>query len=599
MELLAGAMAFAQLFLPPPLSNLCYRHQIAPSQGPRPTTVINYGPTNPNSIFQDSSAKYHLQNIRGVRFYAIDFNHDTWTDLVVLPNYFSVPQFYLFSPHHRYFLPLDYSPFAKKIQASFLTFVDLDRDNTLDLIAATFNQKSELSQVAVRVFQGKNNHGRISYQERLDVFSAKTHQLLKNFPLASLSVLDFNLDGKLDIFLGGWFRYLLKNTPLNSPDLLLQGNLFHMTDQSFRLSKEWKEQRYPHVYPHAMPTFASSTCDIDQDGYPDILTASSNGYPNRLWINQFSSKRGRIFSDFGHKSGYSGGGQDDPSGWQLRGGGHSLFSLCGDYNNDTIMDIFLGELSHLHTLGQMDTSSMLTGATPSFPPQFIRTPYSHDGPRRSRGDHRGSWLDYNNDGLLDLLLDNSGFPPHSRLTLFEQQPDHSYVNRAKELGLDIVNPVGSIVLDINRDGRMDILTGQDRIRDARIKPRLYLFENTAPRRGKRSLRFFLRGVLSNTRGIGAMVTLQTSRGVQRRWVEYHQGAQASQHSEGISFGLGIGEKALRVMVQWPYRGEQGLKQTRHALGNYQFRHFLSLTLCETGQTRRGHARGVKCTSSVP
>ena len=545
------------------------------------------GPTKKKAFFRESSKKYGLQNKRGIRFYAVDFDQDSWTDLVILPDYFSVPEFYRFSPLQKKFIPLGHNPFRKNIQGSFLNFVDLDKNGLLDVIVATLAQKSELTQISLRTFQGVFVKGKIFYKEILSGIRGSDQKRLWDFPLASLSALDFDLDGKLDLFLGAWFkRDSLQKQVLNTPDMLFKGDFFKFENQSSLLLMEWDKKRNAVIYTNARPTFASSTCDVDQNGYPDILTASSSRYPNKLWLNKVDLRRGGpVFRNFGTETGYA---QDNEGKFELRGGGYTFFSACADYNNDSIMDIFIGELSHFHDSEKVDISSILTGKARSFPPQFIRTSYTHDEKKSwSQGDRRGIWWDYNNDGLLDLLVDNSGFPPHSRMVLFEQGRDHAYQERGNELGVDIVNPVGSIILDVNRDGRMDILTGQSGIRDVNIQPRLYLFENTLPRKGRRSLRFFLRGISSNIQALGAMVILKTSRGIKRQWVEYQQGAQGSQNEEGVSFGLERGEKPLSVTVRWPYREEKGIKKTHYPLSQYQFRHFLFLGLCENGRAKVG------------
>ena len=557
-------------------------------------TIVNYGPTPPpgttSKLFEERSRQYGLEGVRGVRFYAIDFDRDGWTDLAILPDYFSTPEFYHFSPQTKRFERLGYSPLGEDTQGSFLNFADLDGDGSLDVLLGTLVQKSELTKKSLRIFRGSIKSGRLRYEEIPNPFSPNVRKRLLNFPLSSLSLLDFDLDGKLDLFLGGWFYHGPKGEVTNAPDILLKGEGFKFQDTSSLLSNEDASR--------AAPTFASATCDIDLDGYPDILTASSNGHPNKLWLNQQNTSdgqgSGRLFRDFGAESGYA---QDHEGRLQLRGGGHSFFSSCADYNNDSLMDIFLGELFHAHDPKTVDLSSILTGKNLETP-QFIRTPYTNDEQRRwSQGDRRGVWLDYNVDGLTDLLVDNSGFPPRSRLVLFHQNPDHSYEDRAPRAGIDLVNPVGSITLDVNRDGRPDILVGQDRVRDARIRPRLYLFENAIPREGRRSVRFYLRGQTSNARGIGSLVTLETSKGKKRQWVEYHQGPQASQNQEGIQFGLAKGEAPLKVSVHWPYwkgagrptvageaRQRQPSEKTVYSLSRYKFRHFLSLTLHENGKT---------------
>ena len=553
--------------------------------------VVNYGPTHPiarRAAFRESSRKYGLEGVRGVRFYAVDIDQDTWTDLVVLADYFAVPQFYRFEAKRKRFVLLSPSPLHKKIQASFLNFVDLNKDGVLDMVLAVLGQKSELTKRALRIFRGEIRERQLFYHEVEDIFGPK-QEMLVNFPLASLSALDFDLDGKLDFFAGAWLRPGHRGQLVNSADMLFKGDGFQFQDHSFRLSGEWQQRPGPILYPNATPTFASATCDMDSNGHPDILTASSHGYPNKLWLNREGPGRGeRVFVNFGAETGYA---QDDNGRLQLRGGGHTFFVACADYNNDSTMDIFMGELSHAHGSPTVDRSSVLSGRTRSFPLSFIRTPYAHDEQASwSQGDRRGVWLDYDNDGLLDLLVDNSGFPPHSRLVLFHQQSNHAYLNRASELGIDIVNPEGSIVLDINRDGQLDILTGQGRVRDARIRPRLYLFENAIQRKGRRSMRFFLQGRASNARGIGAMLSLQTNRGIKRQWVEYHQGAQGSQNEEGLSFGLRKGERPLQISVRWPARN----LQTTHLLSSYRFSKFLAFTLCEDGSTKVGGWGNATC-----
>ena len=149
------------------------------------------------------------------------------------------------------------------------------------------------------------------------------------------------------------------------------------------------------------------------------------------------------------------------------------------------MDIFLGELSHSYDNESVDRSSILTGSKESFPPFFIRTEYlSHTQTEQwNQGDRRGVWLDYNLDGRIDLLVDNSGFPPHSRLVLFEQDKDHGFSNISTKAGLDIVNPTGTITLDINRDGAPDILTSQNNIRNSEIpRPNVVYHSFLAKRR---------------------------------------------------------------------------------------------------------------------
>lgn len=557
-----------------------------------PTKVIkalNYGPSKKisHSGFIDKTKKYGLDNVSGVRFYGVDFNNDKSTDLIILPDYFSVPEFYQFNKKKQKYQKIKYKPFGRPIRLSYLNFTDINKDGVIDALVVTLNQKSELTKSPLRIFSGKIRKGKIYFTEQQNIIQHSDLEKVKSLPISSVSLFDYDLDGKLDMYLGNWFQYNGDRSTNLVPDWLLKGNRFKFYNYTSVLQGElYKTEPEDRVYPNATPSFATSTCDIDQNGYPDVLVSSSSGYRNKMWMNIYDKKRKvRSYQDYAQSAGLA---FDREGQLELTGGGNTFTMSCADYNNDGIFDVFVGELFHYQDQDSVDRSSILTGKEKNFPPKFIRTQYTNeDAPNWSQGDRRSLWFDYNNDGLLDLLVDNSGFPPDSRLVLFEQQNDHSFINKAMKVGVDIVNPAGSIILDINNDGRMDILTGQSRIRDDNIKSRVYLFENHIPRESKRSIRFYLSGRYSNSDGIGSLITLRTNRGTKKQWVEYNQGAQGSQNEKGISFGLRSGEKAQWVQVAWPYRGRKGQLKKTYNLRKLKFKRHLPLTLCENGRTHIG------------
>jgi enediyne biosynthesis protein E4 len=206
------------------------------------------------------------------------------------------------------------------------------------------------------------------------------------------------------------------------------------------------------------------------------------------------------------------------------------------------------------------------------------------------------WVDYNIDGRVDLLVDNSGFPPYSRLVLFEQDETKAFINLGSQLGIDIVNPTGTITLDVNRDGLPDILTSQNNIRKADIPPRLYFFQNNQKLIGKRAVKVHLNGIKSNTEAIGAMVMLYTQtkskKIVQRRWVEYTQGGLPSQNEEGVLFGVSEGVEVVGVKVRWPFVQKSGFGQGNvieklYSLKGYQEKDLIEITVCEDGKVLSG------------
>ncbi len=553
--------------------------------------IINYGPTQKEgALFADKTEAYGLSGYQAVSFNAIDLNFDGYTDLVLLPTYYSRPKFLLFDPALKRFKPSPVDPLPADFKSSFLVIIDMNKDTVPDLFSVVLNQRSEVSQIPIKYYRGQIVKGHLSFNEARDAFTLPAE------PSSSLTVVDYDLDGWLDIFLGNWFE-TKKGQHLPVADRLfrnVKGKFVEVTPLLRGEATKTSDQLFPQ---NARPTYGSSSCDIDQNGYPDIMTVSSSGYKNKLWMNLQELNTGdRYFNDIGPVSNYA----SDPEGSLIpTGGGRSFFSACTDYNDDGIMDVFVGELSHAYDNDSVDKSSVLTGARETYPPFFMRTEYLSDATSESwnQGDRRAIWLDYNVDGYVDLVVDNSGFPPYSRLVLFEQDETRAFMNIGSRAGIDMVNPTGTITMDLNQDGLPDLITSQNKVRKADIAEKLYVFENRTERNGKRSIKVHLHGIKSNASAIGAMVMLyaQTDNRkiVQRRWVELSQGGLPSQNESGTIFGISPGVEAVGVKVRWPYADKTGMGsgtvlEKLYSLKAFPEKEHLEVTLCEDGKVLAGH-----------
>uniref|UniRef100_UPI00356496B5 FG-GAP repeat domain-containing protein n=1 Tax=Halobacteriovorax sp. TaxID=2020862 RepID=UPI00356496B5 len=452
------------------------------------------------SYFKDITKEVGLEGEVATHIYAVDFDGDGHTDIVTLPLFYSRPKFFRYIPKTKKYKETTYNPFGKVVRASYLTFFDFDRDGMLDVLAGTLNQKSALAEEPLKVFRAKKIKGKIQYQQ---MTSSKKREAR---PTSSISLLDYNLDGYIDLFEANWLDYS-KSSPKSSPDRLYMGmKNFDYKEVSYLLEDEARFSKANNAYVNAKPTFSSSTCDLDQNGFPDILTSSSGGHANKMWMNRYDSKhKDRTFKNFADEAGFD---HDSFGMLNPRGGGNSLYSLCTDYNNDGVMDILVGEVSHSFDSENRDKSSFLTGSRREFPPKFLRSEYIQDSGRRvwSQSDKRSVFADFNNDGLIDILVENSGYPPYTRLIYFTQRADHGFEDIAKDAKIDILNPSGVVTLDIDRDGRMDFITGQSNVRKADLARRIYVYKNISPREGRKSIRVYLDGVKSNTHGWGAMIT---------------------------------------------------------------------------------------------
>lgn len=553
--------------------------------------TVNYGPTVEDAgSFIDKTSDYGLDDLYAVAFNAVDLNFDGYTDLVVLPTYYSRPKFYVWNEGLKKFERWKHDPLPLDFKSSYMLIYDLNKDKVPDLLSGVLNQRSEISQIPVKIYYGLVKNGKLYFNEDSSALKVPVE------PTSSLSLIDYDLDGWVDIFVSNWFENKNKQY-LPVADRLLRNNKGKFEDLTVTVLRGESDKTSDQLFPqNAKPTYGASTCDIDQNGWPDIMTVSSSGHKNKLWMNLKESRTGeRYFEDVGPLSNYA----SDPDGSLIpTGGGRSFFSACTDYNDDGIMDVFIGELSHAYDNESVDRSSVLTGSRETFPPYFIRTEYVSDAQSESwnQGDRRGVWVDYNIDGRPDIIVDNSGFPPYSRLVLFEQDETRAFINVASQSGIDIVNPTGTITLDVNRDGLPDIITSQNNIRRAEIPPRLYLFQNNGKYPGRKSIKVHLHGIKSNTHGIGAMVMLYTQtkdkKIVQRRWNEYTQGGLSSQNEMGVIFGVPEGFEAVGVKVRWPYVKKSGFGsgeviEKLYSLKGFINKDYSEVTVCEDGRILNG------------
>ena len=547
--------------------------------GPREQSIpYDITPTKASGVYSntfiDKTKEYGLEGVEGVHLYAVDANNDGATDLVVLDDFIATPKFYFFNKIEKKFQQRE-NPFSEIVRASYLNFIDLDHDGVLDVVVGNLNQKSEMTQFAARLFKGDISGGQLKYVPK----STFPTGIL---PTASIVPLDFNLDGDIDFYLANWFSQKDAN-PKALPDSLLQGKGFQFTNVSTQLQAEYEISRGDKSYVNATPTFGASICDVDKNGLPDVMTNNSNGYYNKLWLNV----DGKNFTNYGVMTGYA---ADDEGTVETKGGGNSFFSLCGDYNNDGFVDIVVGNLARDSDVESRDKSAVLTGTTKSFPPKFIRSEiYPEDKTDNwSEGNRRGLWLDYNLDGLTDLLIANSGFPPSSRMMFYEQQKDHEYIDRAREMGVNLMNPSGMISIDLNGDGVMDFISGQSKVRAGDINSRIYVFENQTKRHSRGSIRFHLQGKKSNYNGISSTLIFKTNKASRFGEANYSYGPLPSQNEEGVYFAFGT-ETPKNVEVRWSFGAVDKLGRVSPLVKNYNLQNLsgkgrhLELNLCEDGR----------------
>ncbi len=336
---------------------------------------------------------------------------------------------------------------------------------------------------------------------------------------------DYDLDGKLDLWLGNWFLDYANN--IKSMDLLYKGDgTGAFTDVTAAAHLDVTQ-----------PSYGVSVADTDGDGWPDLFSANYCRGPSK----HFHNNRDGTFTEIGATSHYGQYVGPDT-------GCCSWGSMPRDYDNDGDID-FLEVLVH----GNLQVHSCpLVNANDVFTWDFASVNRTDDPRPRHNGDHYGSWIDYDNDGLVDFVLTENGYD-NNRIYLFRHEPDHTFNVVTLEAGLSGINDQNlsthnASVFDYDLDGDEDIIFG---FPDARM---VGVYRNDVGSLNN-WLTVSLQGAgvpgKSNRDAIGAKVAVTAGGVTYTRFVDAGSGHFSPQMPFNLSFGLGSADKIDTIMVTWP------------------------------------------------
>lgn len=232
-----------------------------------------------------------------------------------------------------------------------------------------------------------------------------------------------------------------------------------------------RNSRSPERYSIETMTGGVAVFDYDNDGWLDIyftngasipsLSKTSPNYYNRL----FHNNRDGTFTDVTENAG-------------LTGLGYAMGVAAGDYDNDGFVDLYVtgfdhNQLFHNNGNGTFTDVTIKAGVTGRL--SNGKKPWSVTG----------GWLDYNNDGLLDLLVvnyldydiktahrcSNQGLPTYCSPNGFEGTPNILYRNNGDGTFTDVSKEshisqylgkgMGVAFADYDNDGFTDIFISND------------------------------------------------------------------------------------------------------------------------------------------
>ena len=232
---------------------------------------------------------------------------------------------------------------------------------------------------------------------------------------------DFNGDGVKDIFIGG--------AKLQSPKLLIQtseGLFNEVNNLAFSQDSQFED-------------VDAAAFDFDQDGDMDIYVMSGgneyvDGDPNlmdRLYINNGNA----VFNKF-------------PANLPSTNGG-SISSA--DFNNDGYPDLFIGSRSIPGGYG-LSPISIIVKSTPDTDSYFEVVAQSPLGMVTD-----SKYADINKDGIMDLIVIGDWMP----ISILIGEGDNKFTNQTTNYNLGKSSGFWNTVeiLDINKDGKLDIIAG--------------------------------------------------------------------------------------------------------------------------------------------
>ncbi len=394
--------------------------------------------------------------------------------------------------------------------------------------------------------------------------------------------LDYDRDGRLDLFLGGYYPERLNLWDLADTKIMPESFEYANNGGRKYLYRNAGGGRFEETSARAGLSstrwaLAAVAADLRGTGYPDLFIANDYG------VSEFFINEGGRFREAGRETGV---------GYAPKSG---MNASVGDVLNQGRLAIYVSNISEEGILLQGNNLWVPTGGTRQLP--------KYENMARAMGIDLGGWSfgaqfgDLNNDGFLDLYLvngyvsasrdesywydyskvagghqivigDAANWPAMGERSLAGYQPKKVWINDGSGGFVDVAQMVGatdrhdgrSIALaDFGGRGALDAVVANQR------GPLLLYKNHVAPDR--QWIAFDLEGgcrgdaagqSCSNRSAVGAQVEVSWSGRTQVQEVTGGSGFCA-QNQRRLHFGLGQHASIDRVVVRWPSGKTQELK----------------------------------------
>ncbi len=415
------------------------------------------------------------------------------------------------------------------------------------------------------------------------------------------SFADFNRDGKIDLFVP-------YGQGVSEPqaDELYRGDgtgaFTNITTSAGMVLKTWMKLADIQAGAVNRYSWGSTACDVNGDGWPDVLVPVYGRYFSLLWYGAASG----VFTDGSFDSKYA---SDDRKDWttnmnaqcycQLepqaeacagvpappsyfgcskameanlrwdhqydrqdwRLAGNKGTTACADVDNDGDMDLLDFTIVHWDVGPSSDPTELLINDGTG---HFTRPGNDTNGLARKHaeqdwndGDMTGTFLDFDNDGRQDILICSSDYPG-TKAWLYHQKSDGNFEYVPPAVGIKHPRAHGVAVADFDGDGGLDVALGHGRARCTEGEvgcyptPEVHLFHNEMAKDGNWvRIRLEGNGTTTNRSAIGARVRVTAGGVTQTQEVGGGYGQVGIQHDLMLHFGLGTACDVDKIEIRWP------------------------------------------------
>jgi enediyne biosynthesis protein E4 len=556
------------------------------------------------AAFRDASADWGLDQTMplGVRISAVDFDGDGWPDLAIRSNGPDDPS----GTRTTWLLRnTEGTGFEDVTHASGIVanreggdlgrpgptwaFGDVDNDGDLDVYTGNPDASGaydETSEIMLNAGDGTFTLGPADSDIRVGA---------GDMPYGA-AFTDVDRDGRLDLWVANY-----DDADGPQGDHLYRGRadaVFREMDDDAGIETEaWRSIDDLNEANAHSRAWAALACDLNDDGWPELLASSYGRSPNLLW-------RGEGDGAYTNESVGSGYAFDDRTDWSdnesarcwctlnptdedcdgvpepeliacnsesdafrwdhnydrepFRMGGNSGGTTCFDADNDGAMDLLTSEIVHWDVGSSSDPAELMFN-TGEADVRFERPgneatglTREHDMVAWNDGDITNGAFDFDNDGWTDVWIGSSDYEG-ARGLLFHNDGGRTFSAVPLDIGIDHTRSHGSAAADFDRDGDLDFVVGHSSARcedDCYDTTQVRLFENLT---GDGSHYVQLRlegGADTNRSAIGARIKVTAGGTTQTHDVDGGHGQWGQQDDLLQHFGL-AGTCEAEVEIRWP------------------------------------------------